>query len=134
MSKTREAVILASGARTTTQTMAPLTLAAADGAFREILYAEDRTVLEITVDLTAFATTASLTPSLQMFDIGKGDYVTVLTGAAITSNSTVIMKYGPMLPTVANLSAQGVIGNLWRVVMTHGNGNSHTYSVSCRLA
>lgn len=137
MSTYRTGTLIASGSRTTTQTLDPLTLAqAGDRAFHGMLFPEGGTVprlLEVTIDLTAFTTTASLTPSIEVYDEAKGGFVAVLTGAAIAATSSVVLRYGIPITPVANLAAQGLPTHRWRVVVTHGNANAHTYSVSARV-
>jgi hypothetical protein len=116
-----EQVLLASGARTSTQTLAPI-----DNQF---LFDG----LEVTLDLTAFTTAASLTLRIEFFDPGKNDYVLALASAVISATGTTVLRVSPVTPTVANQSLTAFIPKRFRVVVNHGNGNSHTYSVSSRL-
>lgn len=125
MAHLTEGVLLASGARTTTQTLTPgISLGAPMGA---------PVGLEVVLDLTAFTTAASLTMSIQAYDPGKEDWITLLADAAVTSISTSMLRIGRGVPTVANESIGVFVPLLWRVVVTHGNANSHTYSVSARV-
>lgn len=77
--------------------------------------------LRVVVDLTAFTTAASLTVTIDTFDDLTGKWVNVATGTAIAAVSTV------------GLLAQGLAGK-YRVTVTHGNANSHTYSVTAHLS
>ena len=42
-------------------------------------------------------------------------------------------RFGVGLPVTANVSANEAMPNVFRVTVTHGNGNSITYSLSCHL-
>jgi hypothetical protein len=123
-----EAVLLASGARTTTQTLDPV-----GTRVNEVGITGNALLLEVCVNLTAFTTAASLTPSIEFWDVGAGAWVSVLAGAALAANGTVILRVGPYQPVVANLTLGSIVWPRWRVVVTHGNANSHTYSVSARI-
>lgn len=76
--------------------------------------------IRVVVDLTAFVTAASLTVTIDVLDQLTNKWVNVATSAAITAVSTV------------GLLAQGIAGP-YRVTVTHGNANSHTYSVTAHL-
>lgn len=78
------------------------------------------TTLRVVLDLTAFTTAASLTVTIDTLDQLTNKWVNVATGTAITAVSTV------------GLLATGLAGP-YRVTVTHGNGNSHTYSVTAHL-
>jgi len=79
------------------------------------------TSLRVVVDLTAFVTAASLTVTIDTLDALTGKWVNVATGTAIAAVSTV------------GLLATGLAGP-YRVTVTHGNANSHTYSVTAHLS
>lgn len=118
-----EAVLLASGARTTTQTLGPNPNPDSLG---------DICGIEVVVDLTTFTTAASLTTSIEEYVEGKAGWVAVLTSAARTANGTDRLRYRPTAPEVANQSTSGHLARQYRVVVTHGNANSHTYSVTIK--
>ena len=125
-----ESLLLASGARTTSQTLDPLAISTA----AQVAYGFTGTprVLEVTVDTTAFGS-GSVTPSIEVYDEGKGGFVSVLAGAAIVAVGTVVLRYGLGITPVTNLAAQGVVGKRWRVVCTANNANTQTYSVGARI-
>lgn len=115
-----EATLLASAARTTTQTGADITNYS---GFK---------FLHITLDMTTVGT-GSVTLEVQGKDVASGKYYAILTGAAVTTNSTNVYKVGPGLPVTANVSVSDVLPRVWRVVITANNANSATYSVGYSL-
>lgn len=106
--------VLASAARTTTQTVADRTNNGYLG-------------VHVTVDVTS-AGTGSITPKLQGKD-ANGIYYDVLVGAAITSTGTTVLKVYPGASPVANGVANDYLPAVWRVVVTANNANTMTYSV-----
>ena len=131
MSSVAEAVILASGAQTTTQTLDPLAVATAQAALANIMGSPD--ILEVVVDTTVFGT-GSVTVSIQEFDIAAGSWANVLASAAIVAVGRVRLVIGPTVPTVANVSQTMGVPKRWRVVATANNANSQTYSISVRAS
>jgi hypothetical protein len=117
-----EIVELASAARTTTETGAQRNTSADHADFIEVL-----------LDMTAFVTTASLTLSIDQWDTAKAGYVQMLASTALTANGQKRLTVGPTSPTAANATLTAIVPLLYRVVVTHGNANSHTYSVSINL-
>ena len=113
-----ESAQLASAARTSTQT-GP-----------DQINSDRYDMIELYLDLTAFSTAASLTLRLQRWDPAKGAFVDLLVAAALTGNGQSTLRLGPLVPDVANLSRTGYVPGRFRWVVTHGNGNSHTYSLS----
>lgn len=118
-----EAVILASGARTTTQTLGPYANPDDRG---------DIVAIEVVLDLTAFTTAASLTLSIEEYNEGAGAFRQVVAAAALVATGVKRLRYGPSYPAVANVSETGNVGRQYRVVVTAGNANSHTYSVTVK--
>lgn len=105
--------ILASGARTTTQTSDDY---------------QGGTGLHLIINMTS-AGTGSVTPKIQ----GKGNlgtYYDILVGSAITTDSVNVLKVGPGIGQVANGAAADILPPTWRVVVTANNANSATYSVT----
>lgn len=82
------------------------------------------------------AGTGSITPSLQIKDSISGNYVTVWTAAAaVTTVTTTTYYFADGAATAAGDSftevrSIGLASRDWRVVVTHNNANSITYSVS----
>ena len=83
----------------------------------------------VILDLTAFVTAASLTLSVQGKDPASGKYVTLFTGAAVTTISTTTYVVYPGITETANVDASVPIPETFRIVVTHGNANSTSYSV-----
>jgi len=111
--------ILASAARTTTQTGADQTN-------------DYRRGIRLVVDITA-AGTGSITASIEAKDPTSGKYVTILASAALVTNQTKTLLVFPGAIAVANSVANDVLTPIWRVVITHNNANSITYSVGAQL-
>ena len=124
MARVTEAILLASGARTTTQTIGPYVNPDSIG---------DVIGIEVVLDLTAFTTAASLTLSIEEWNQGAGAYRTVLAATALAANGVKRLLITPITPTAANATQSGLVGNQYRVVVTHGNANSHTYSVTAKI-
>lgn len=111
--------LLASAARTTTQTGADTTNYNARG-------------IRVTLDMTTVGT-GSVTLSIEAKDETSGKYVALLTGAAVTTNSTNVYKVYPGLTAAANSVANDVLSRVFRIVVTANNANSATYSVGYDL-
>jgi hypothetical protein len=111
-----EITLLASAARTTTQTSA------------DIVNYNGNSALIVVLDMTTVGT-ASVTVSIDGKDTVSGKYYNILTGAAIITNSTNRYKVGPNIAAVANSIAQDYLPRIFRIVVTANNANSGTYSV-----
>jgi len=113
-----DATVLTSAARTTTQTT----------TFTNY----NSTYLRVVLDVTA-AGTGSITLSIDAQDAVSGKWVNLLTGAPVTTISTNVYRVGPGLTAVANATANDFLSRNMRVVVTHNNANSITYSVGRQL-
>lgn len=111
-----EAIILASAARTTTQTSADLDNVGGHASLMVIL------------DVTN-AGTGSVTVSIDGKDPASGKYFNLLTGSAVIANSTTVYRVSPYIAAVANSIAQSNLPKKFRIVVTANNANSVTYSV-----
>jgi hypothetical protein len=118
-SENADGVFLASGARTTTQTMADQTNLNKKG-------------IRVVVVTTAIGT-GSITCAIQAKDPASGNWVTMLTGAAITTNTTNTYLVYPGAANTANVSANDRLPRTWRLLVTANNANSATYSVGYML-
>jgi hypothetical protein len=114
-----EVTVLASAARTTTQTQADQTNQGAAGIV---------VILNMTV-----VGTGSVTLTIQGKDPVSGSYYTLLAGAAVTTNSTNVYRVYPGLTAAANAVASDNLPRTWRVLVTANNANSATYSVGAIL-
>lgn len=77
--------------------------------------------------------TGSVTVAIDRYDKASKTWINVLTGAAVVANSTNRYKVSPDLVAAANLVAQDHLPEIFRVVVTHGNANPVTYSLSYHL-
>lgn len=112
-------VVLASAARTTTQTQTDQT----NYNHRGIIVVLDMTVVG----------TGSVTLEIDAKDPVSGKYYAVLTGAAVVTNVTNVYRVYPGLTAVANATVSDVLPRTWRVKVTANNANSATYSVGAML-
>lgn len=111
--------LLASAARTTTQTGADTANYNARG-------------IHVVLDMTVVGT-GSVTLTLEGKDEVSGKYYTVLSGAAVTTNSTNVYKVYPGLTAAANAVASDVLPRTFRISVTANNANAATYSVGYSL-
>jgi len=110
-----EITYLSSSGRTTTQTQGDQTNYNGKGVI-------------VTLDVTN-AGTGSITLEIDGKDSASGKYTALLTGTAVTSNSTNIYKIYPGLTAAANSYANDILPRIWRIKVTANNANSVTYSV-----
>jgi hypothetical protein len=90
---------------------------------------DEVTGIQVIIDTTAVAATPSVVPTIDGFDPLSGKWYNILTGAAIATVSTVVLRIHPDLVAVANLTAADFLPKKYRVVMTHGDADSITYTV-----
>jgi len=112
------AVITAAGATTTQQT--------AD------LANQNGRGIKVVLDMTLVGT-GSVTLSIQAKDTASGKYVTLLAGAAVTTNSTNVYTVYPGIAATANVSANDVLTRTFRIVVTANNANATTYTVGAHV-
>ncbi len=113
----------ASAARTATPSGAAVVSMETDG----------RRGMHVIIDVTAVTATPSVVPTIDALDPISGKWYTLLTGAAITATGTTVLKIYPGIAAQANAAASDVVPGTFRVVMTHGDADSITYSVAVRL-
>jgi len=110
-----QGALLASAARAETQTGADQTNYNGRG-------------LHIILDVTAITDTPSIVLKIQ----GKsasGVYYDLLEGVAVTGTGTHIYKVMPWATAEANVAVADMLPRTWRVVVTHADADSITYSV-----
>lgn len=112
--------LLASGARTTTQT---ITTDSGGSKLENLGGAGCRLIVDVTT-----AGTGSITATIQGIT-NTGVVHTLLAGAAITTISTNVYEIFPGAPVTANVSANTFLPYKFKVLITHNNANSITYSV-----
>lgn len=86
----------------------------------------------VVLDVTTVGT-GSATITIQGKDQISGKYYDILTGAAVTTNSTNVYKVYPGLTVAANAVASDLIPHQWRVKVTHNNANAMTYTLGACL-
>lgn len=111
-------VIVATGA-TTTQTSPDLTNENGKG-------------VKVWLDTTAIGT-GSVTLSILGKDPASGKYVTLLAGAAVTTNTTNQYTVYPGAPATANVSANDLLPKTFQVKVTANNANAATYTVGATV-
>jgi hypothetical protein len=89
--------------------------------------------LDVVLDMTAVGT-GSVTVTINFKDQASGKYILLLSGAAVTTNSTVNYTIGPTAATTANVSATRSLADVLQVVVTANNANSATYSLGACLS
>jgi hypothetical protein len=84
--------------------------------------------VKVVLDMTAIGT-GSVTLAIQGKDKQSGKYYTLLSGAAVTTNSTNVYKVFPGATASANAVANDALPEVWRWRVTANNGNAASYSV-----
>ncbi len=86
--------------------------------------------LALVIDVTAVTSTPSTVFTLEVAT-GGAAFAVIATSAAMTSAGTaaVLIIHPDVATDIANFADQGPMRSRWRLVATHGNGNSITYSV-----
>lgn len=59
-----------------------------------------------------------------------GNYYTILASTAIVGNGTTVLTVCPGCAATANVSANTVLPDVYRIITTHSSGTSFTYSVT----
>lgn len=117
----QEGTIFASAARTSTPT--PSAIENPLGA----------AILTVFINTTA-ASTPSTVFTIQGYDPASDSWYDILASAAVTGTGATRLRVGPGLAATNNVSAPDVVPPRFRVTATHGNANSHTYTVGYALS
>lgn len=112
--------IYASAARTATPTAATFSSSGRRG-------------LHVVINVTAVTATPSVVPTIDAYDSLSQVWYTLLAGSAITATGATVLKVYPGIAAQANAAASDVLPGQWRVLMTHGDADSITYSVAAYL-
>lgn len=75
----------------------------------------------------------SLTLTIEEKDPASGTYKTLLSGAAVTTNTLNVYKISRTLPAVANVCAQDLLPKTWRITVTPVDATAVTYSAAYAL-
>lgn len=87
--------------------------------------------LIVVVDVTAISAAPSVVFKIQGYDSVSGKTWDILTSAAVVATGTTVLKVFPGITTSANVAVSDVIPENIRIIATHGNTDSITYSVAC---
>lgn len=87
--------------------------------------------LLVQIDCTAVTATPSVTFTVQ--DASPDDWTTVLASAAVTAVGTTNLICHPDAVDRANLSENTAMRSKWRLIATHADADSITYSVKAWL-
>lgn len=93
------------------------------------LYSRGAKGLTIYVNATAVTSTPSVVVTIDGYDPVSATWFNLLTSTAIATVSAQKLVIYPSVAASANVAVSTVIPDTIRVVMTHGNANSITYSV-----
>lgn len=110
-----EGTSLASASRTTTQTISDIDTNGCK-------------YLNVVLDMTTVGS-GSVTLTINGKDPASGKYYLILSGAAVTTNSTNRYKVGPNITASANAIAQDYLPKTIQLVVTANNSNAATYSL-----
>jgi hypothetical protein len=118
-----------------TQSVFPLTAQGAGTVNGADLDGGAGTGLIVFIDVTAITgTSPTLTVNIQGKDKISGKYYNILSSAAITTVSTVVLRVFPSLATVANVSANDVLPPDFRIqAVIGGTSPAVTCSISCAV-
>lgn len=82
-----------------------------------------------TIDVTVVPGVDTVTLSVQGLDRASGKYITHLATTAISATGTTQLEIGPSIAAAANVSANKLLPETFRVVVTHSAATSFTYTV-----
>ena len=89
--------------------------------------------LHLIIDCTDATATPSVVFTIQGVDRVSAKVYTILASAAITGTGTTILRVGPGLTASANVVANDVLPPVIRILATHADTDSITYSVGASL-
>lgn len=81
------------------------------------------------IDVTAVSDTPSVVFTIQGKDFASGKYYTLLASAAIIATGTTVMTIYPDATAATNVTVNDILPVDWRVIATHADTDSITYSV-----
>lgn len=83
--------------------------------------------------VSSVTSTPSVVPTIQGYDVVSNSWYDLLVGAAITATGTTVLKIGPGYTPSANAVASDSLPDRVRLVMTHADTDSITYTASVNL-
>ncbi len=117
----REQIAFASAARTASENSP------------DLLNLGNKPGAQVIIDVTAVTATPSVTFKVQGKDPASGKYYDLIESAAITGVGTTVLSIRPGITTTANLAVSNSVPKRIRVVATHADADSITYSVGVNL-
>jgi hypothetical protein len=90
-----------------------------------------------TINISGKTGTISAVFDIEAYDPASGTWTALLTSAALTGNGTTVLTVHPDLPASANLIAQNLVGEQFRVKLVSGTGSSPSFNCTvgiCLLA
>jgi len=94
-----------------------------------VLYARGATGIKVTIIVTAITASPSVVFSIQGYDAASGTWIALLSSAAVVGAGTTTLTISPNVATSANVSLNAFIPDTLKVVATHADADSITYSV-----
>ena len=85
--------------------------------------------VNVVIDMTAVTATGSVVFTLQGIDPLSGQFYTIIESAAVTTVSTVVLTVYPSATEAANLAVSNGLPDNMRILATHVNAVTMTYSV-----
>ena len=105
----------------------------ADTASRDFANNEGGIGCIVVINITAVTSTPSTTFTIQGKDPASNTYYTILASSAQAGTGQVILRVHPDLTASANAVAKDMMPAVWRVLASHGNANSMTYTVGASI-
>lgn len=112
--------VFASGARTAT----PTPVDNSNDGYRGV---------HLIINCSAITSSPSVVFTIQGLNPITGVGYTVLASAAIVGTGVTVLRVFPGATASANVAANDCLPSAWRVIATHGNSDSITYSVAANL-
>ena len=118
------------GVPLTTQTIVPLTSAARTADTNSAsLENPGFPGVRVRVNVTAITDTPSVVATIQEYESVGGNWINILSSAAITATGRTVLIVHPGCVAVANRVVNEPLPTTWRVNMDHNDTDSITYSV-----
>ncbi|MEE9304302.1 MAG: hypothetical protein V3U84_11030 [Thiotrichaceae bacterium] len=94
-----------------------------------VLSAEEVLSSIFTIDVTAVTSTPSVVFSIEGKDPLSGTFYNIIDSAAITATGTTTIQVGINIIAAANVAANEMLPEEYRITAAHADGDSITYSV-----
>lgn len=89
--------------------------------------------VHLIINCSAVTSSPSVVFTIQGLNAITGVGYTVLASAAIVGTGVTVLRVFPGATASANVTANDCLPSVWRVIATHGNSDSITYSVAANL-